>query len=50
MPDLGKYAVAVARSYAATVVIIVAVVAWTLWRGAVVKRALRDVEARKNHG
>lgn len=27
----------------ATVVIIVAVVVWTLWRSAVVKRALRDV-------
>ena len=50
MPDLGKYAVAVAGSYVATVAIIVAVVAWTLWRGAAVKRALRDVEARKEHG
>mgnify|MGYP003767926155 CR=1 FL=1 len=50
MPDLGKYATAVAASYVATIAIIVVMLGWTLWRGALVKRALQEVEARKNHG
>jgi heme exporter protein D len=47
MPELGKYAGAVIGSYAASIVLIVALVVWSLWRGAVVKRALREVEARQ---
>ena len=47
MPDLGKYAVPVLGSYAATIVLIVAVVLLTLWRGARVRRALAEVEARQ---
>lgn len=52
MPDLGKYAGAVAWSYVATVGLIVALVAWSMWKGARVKRALAEVEARqgKDHG
>lgn len=46
MPELGKYAVPVLGSYAATIVLLVAVVALTLWRGAQVRRALAAVEAR----
>jgi heme exporter protein D len=47
MPELGKYAGAVIGSYAASVALIVVLVAWSLWRGAAVKRALRDVEDRQ---
>lgn len=52
IPDLGKYAFAVLTSYAAAIVLIVALVGYSLWRGAKVRRALRDVENRqgKTHG
>jgi heme exporter protein D len=46
MPDLGKYAGAVLGSYAATIVLVVALVALTLWQGRRVKRQLAEVEAR----
>ncbi len=46
MPDLGKYAVPVLGSYAVTVLLLAALVALTLWRGAQVRRALAAVEAR----
>lgn len=47
MPDLGRYAVAVLGSYAATTVLLVALVGLTLWQAARVKRALAEVEARQ---
>lgn len=47
MPELGKYAGAVIGSYAASILIILALVAWSLWRGAEVKRALAEAEARQ---
>lgn len=47
MPDLGKYAGAVIGSYAASVLLIVVLVAVSIWRGAQVKRALREVELRQ---
>jgi heme exporter protein D len=47
MPELGKYAFAVLGSYAASVVLIVAVVALSFWQRARVKRALAEVEARQ---
>jgi heme exporter protein D len=47
MPDLGKYSFAVLGSYAATAVLIVAVVALSFWQRARVKRALAEVEARQ---
>ncbi|MDP3960337.1 MAG: heme exporter protein CcmD [Pseudorhodobacter sp.] len=52
MPDLGKYAGAVLGSYAVAIVLIVALVAISLWRGAKVRRALQDVEQRqgRTHG
>ena len=47
IPDLGKYAVAVLGSYAATAVLVVALVGLTLWQSARMKRALAEVEARQ---
>ena len=47
MPDLGRYAVAVLSSYGASLAMLVALVALTLWRGARVKRQLAEVEARQ---
>ncbi|MEY4983345.1 MAG: heme exporter protein CcmD [Pseudomonadota bacterium] len=47
MPDLGKYAFAVLSSYAASIVLLLAVVALTMWQGQRVKRALAEVEARQ---
>ncbi len=47
MPELGKYAGAVLWSYAATIALLAALVGWSLWRGAQVKRQLRAVEARQ---
>ena len=47
MPDLGKYAGAVLGSYAAAILLLVALVALTLWQGARMKRALAEVEARQ---
>lgn len=54
MPDLGKYANAVLGSYAASIGLIAVLVAWSLWRGAKMRRALAEAEARaaggKNNG
>ena len=47
MPDLGKYAGAVLGSYAATILLLAALVALTLWQGRRMKRALDEVEARQ---
>lgn len=47
MPDLGKYAFAVLSSYAASLMLLLALVGWTMWRGARVKAQLREVEARQ---
>jgi len=47
MPELGKYAFAVLASYGASVVLLVAIVAVTLWQGARIKRALAEVEERQ---
>ncbi len=47
MPDLGKYAGAVLSSYAASIALILALVVLSLWRGAKVKRALAEAEARQ---
>ncbi len=47
MPDLGKYAFAVLGSYAASILLIVGVVALSFWQRARVKRALAEVEARQ---
>ena len=46
MPELGKYAFAVVASYGASIGLLVALVALTLWHGARVRRRLDVVEAR----
>lgn len=52
IPDLGKYAVAVLASYGMTILLLAALVGFSLWRGARIRQALRDVEARQGtrHG
>ncbi|MFM2389810.1 MAG: heme exporter protein CcmD [Pseudomonadota bacterium] len=45
-PDLGKYAVPVLGSYAATLLLLAALVGLTLWRAARMRRALAEAEAR----
>ena len=47
MPDLGKYAVEVLGSYAASTVLIAGVIVLSFWQRASVKRALAEVEARQ---
>ncbi len=47
MPDLGKYAGAVLSAYAVSLVLIVALVALSLWRARRVRAELEQVEARK---
>jgi heme exporter protein D len=47
MPDLGKYAFVVIGSYLATAVLIAGLVALSLWQAARAKRALAEVEARR---
>ncbi|MDD8023992.1 MAG: heme exporter protein CcmD [Paracoccaceae bacterium] len=46
MPELGKYTVTVMGSYIATIALLAALVALTLWKGARVKRALSAQEER----
>lgn len=47
IPDLGKYAFAVLSSYAASVLLILGLVAWSIWTGRRVKKQLAEVEARQ---
>lgn len=47
IPDLGKYAGAVLSSYAASILLICALVALSLWRSERVKRALKEIEERQ---
>ncbi|WP_417475049.1 heme exporter protein CcmD [Leisingera sp.] len=46
MPDLGKYADAVLSAYAASLVLLVALVLMTLWRGRKVRREMENLESR----
>ncbi|MEY8801039.1 heme exporter protein CcmD [Leisingera sp. XS_AS12] len=46
MPDLGKYADAVLSAYAASLVLLVALVLLTLWRGRKVRREMENLESR----
>jgi heme exporter protein D len=46
MPDLGRYALWVLGAYGATLALIGALIALTLWRAARVRAALRQVEDR----
>lgn len=46
MPDLGKYADTVLAAYAVSTVLIVVLVAASLWRSRAVKRQLQAAEQR----
>lgn len=46
LPDLGKYADAVLSAYAVSIVLLLAIVALTLWRGRKVRADMRAVEER----
>ncbi|MEZ5883969.1 MAG: heme exporter protein CcmD [Paracoccaceae bacterium] len=46
MPDLGKYADTVLAAYAVSIGLLLAIVIWSLWKGARVKRALEAQETR----
>lgn len=46
MPDLGKYADTVLSAYAAAIVLLIAVVAITLWQGRRVRAEMARVEAK----
>lgn len=48
MPDLGAYAVPVLTAYGASLVLLAGIVGISLWRGARVRDALREIEARQN--
>ncbi|MEN8893899.1 heme exporter protein CcmD [Planktotalea arctica] len=48
MPDLGKYADAVLGAYAASIVLLIAIVALSIWQARRTKAALDDVEKRRN--
>ena len=47
MPELGKYAVPVLTAYGTSIGLIFGLVGLTLWRGARVRRQLREVELRQ---
>ncbi len=47
MPDLGKYAAAVLTAYGASIGLILVLIGASLWRGARVRRVLRDLEERQ---
>ncbi|MFL4471646.1 heme exporter protein CcmD [Tateyamaria armeniaca] len=46
MPDLGKYADAVLSAYAVSIVLLVAIVGLSLWRGRRVRAQMTEVEKR----
>lgn len=46
IPDLGKYADTVLGAYGVSLLLLLAIVGWSLWKGAKVKRALEAQEAR----
>lgn len=46
MPDLGKYADTVLSAYAASILLLGALVALSLWRGRKVRAEMEQVEAR----
>ncbi|APX10634.1 heme exporter protein CcmD [Tateyamaria omphalii] len=50
MPDLGKYADAVLSAYAVSIVLLVAIVVLTVWRGRRVRAEMEAVERRSVQG
>ncbi len=49
-PDLGKYAFTVLAAWGAGLALLLAVLLLSLWQGRRMKRALAEVEARKERG
>ena len=47
MPDLGRYAVEVLTAYGVSIALILALIVWSCLRGARVRRALAEAEARQ---
>ncbi|MGP3698676.1 heme exporter protein CcmD [Rhodobacter sp. NSM] len=47
IPDLGKYAFSVLTAYGASITLLAGLVVMSLWRGARVRRMLREVERRQ---
>ena len=48
MPDLGKYADVVLSAYGVSIVLLVAIVALSLWRGRHVRAEMEEAERRHN--
>jgi len=48
IPDLGKYAGTVLSAYSATIVLLVILVAWTLYRGRKVRAEMAELERKKD--
>lgn len=46
MPDLGKYGETVLSAYGVSILLLVAVVGLSLWRGRKIRAALAEVEER----
>lgn len=46
MPDLGKYADTVLSAYAASILLLIALVALSLWRGRKVRAEMKTLESR----
>jgi len=46
MPDLGKHSETVLSSYVLTILLLLVLVAITLWRGRRVRREMEEVETR----
>ena len=47
MPDLGRYAVEVLSAYAGSLILLVAVVAASIWQAKRVRQRLESMEARR---
>ncbi|MFA5539929.1 MAG: heme exporter protein CcmD [Gemmobacter sp.] len=47
LPDLGRYSSEVTASYIVSLGLLALLIALTLWRGARVRRALEEMEARR---
>lgn len=48
MPDLGKYADTVLQAYAASLILLAALVLVSLWRGRRVREEMRRIEERNS--
>ncbi|EPX81348.1 heme exporter protein CcmD [Litoreibacter arenae] len=48
MPDLGKYADTVLSAYAISIVILIGIVAVSVWQARQARARLEDIESRRN--